>query len=352
MDVITDNSKRGWIKVANSHEVPAYVNEYVALTKEAADTLEDQLFADPAKREYPIDSKPATWLAAAYFKEASDKGEYARKSVTENYIKERIKEAAEIYGISEDVDAVFKGTAVKVASAADNDENYCWIDGTGRRMYPVFDKEGAAKAISYFEENRFQYPLDMRIGIARNIIKKACDHNVEPSEVVMKEAGFGVPNRVKLMEEILERAKISNDPEVAIKFAKINESIANATTEELLENMDKLASVIDALDSANGLKAHYNVKIMSPQETIYSMTVKEASAAVEDSLVLSEHTFKITKLAELDPEVFNVLGDNFSDELSTDGKLDATKMAAILPTLPRPDKRLLEDEIKASFGRY
>jgi len=346
MDIITDNSKRGWVKVANSHRVPDYVNKYVALTKEAAAELPSELYADEAKREYPIDSAPAVWLAAAYFKEAS--ASYRNQEIKE-HIKERIKEAATIFGISSDVEEVFSNSSVKVATAADKDENYCWVDQAGRRMYPVFDKEGAEKAIQCFEERRFNYPLDMRVKLARNIISKACDYDVEPSYVLMKEAGFGVPNRANLMSELLERARITKDPEIAYKYAQINETIATASTEDLLANLEKLAEVIDMLDEANGLKSQYNVKLLSPNESIYTMTLKEASAVVDDAIVLDKYTMKISSMAKLDPDTFNVLGDDFANELSTDGKLDVQKMATILPTLPAPDKKLLEEEIKARF---
>jgi hypothetical protein len=346
MDVIHDNSKRGWIKVAHSHEVPAYVGEHIPLTKEASAKLSDDLFADDAKRLFPINSKADVWLSAAYFKEAA--ADYSE--AIGNYVKDRIKEAAAVFGISEDVDQAFEAAQVKVASAKDDPDNYCWVDEKGKYSYPVFDKEGAAKAVSYFEDHRLGYPLDTRIKLARNILKKACDYGLEPTETLMKEAGFAVPNRAKLMGEILERARMTDDPEAAIKFAQINEVIANSTNEEFMENLDKIAEVIDALDGVNGMRHQYNVKILSPQESIYSMSVKEANDILDDSLVLNRHTFKLSKMAELNPETFNVLGDNFSDELSTDGKLDVKKMATILPTLPTPDKRLLEEEIEASFG--
>lgn len=346
MDVIHDNSKRGWIKVAHSHEVPAYVGKHIPLTKEAAAGLSDDLFADDAKRVFPINSKADIWLSAAYFKEAA--ADY--KCAMAEYIKDRIKSAAAVFGIAEDVEEVFNSAQVKVASAKDDPDNYCWVDEKGKYSYPVFDKVGAEKAISYFEEHRLGYPLDTRIKLARNILKKACDYDVEPTETLMKEAGFAVPNRAKLMEEILERAKMTDDPEAAMKFAAINEAIANSSNEEFMENLDKIAEVIDALDGVNGMRHQYNVKILSPQESIYSMSVKEASDILDDSIALNKYTFKLSKMAELNPDTFNVLGDNFSDELSTDGKLDVQKMATILPTLPTPDKRLLEEEIEASFG--
>lgn len=266
------------------------------------------------------------------------------------YVKDRIEKAASVYGISTDVEEAFNAAQVKTASATTDPSNYCLVDEAGTRSYPVFDKEGAAKAMGYFEEHRLSYPLDTRIKLARNILKKACDYSLDPSEILMKEAGFAVPNRAQLMEEILERAKTSNDPEISVKFAEINEVIAKSSNEEFMGSLDKIAEVIDALDGVNGMRSQYNVKLLSPQEIIYSMSVKEASAVIDSSLVLNKHTFKLDKMAELNPDTFNVLGDNFSDELSTDGKLDIKKMAAILPTLPTPDKRLLEEEIEASFG--
>jgi hypothetical protein len=72
---------------------------------------------------------------------------------------------------------------------------------------------------------------------------------------------------------------------------------------------------------------------------------------VDDSVELHQYVFSIQKLATLHPSVFSILGDDFAKELTFDsGELDPTKLAAILPTLPRPDKIVLEEHIASVCG--
>jgi len=126
--------------------------------------------------------------------------------------------------------------------------------------------------------------------------------------------------------------------------------LAHCSAEELAQNIEKVADNIDQLDRLNGLEKHYNTKILFPSEVVYAMSMKQASSYVDDALTLHKRTFSIEKLAGLSPDIFGVLGDDLVTDLSTDGALCAEKMAMILPTLPRPDKKLLEDHLVGSFS--
>jgi len=114
----------------------------------------------------------------------------------------------------------------------------------------------------------------------------------------------------------------------------------------LIKNADALVAVIDDLDKLNGMTKHYGRDILSPNEVVYAMPMKDAEALMDDTVTLDRIAFSSVKLAELDPSVFgDVLGEDFIAQVSKDGKLDAAKMAAILPTLPRPDRAVLEASI-------
>jgi hypothetical protein len=80
------------------------------------------------------------------------------------------------------------------------------------------------------------------------------------------------------------------------------------------------------------------------------MTLKQAHAFVDDSVTLNKYTFSATKLAELDPNSLDIFGDTgegsfISTVTGTDGKLSPEKLATVIPTLPRPDKILLEEHL-------
>jgi hypothetical protein len=349
MDFVSDQSHRTWIKIADKYDVPDYVLESGALTKEATGGFENSLFADTWSRLFPVESDSSTWLSAAYFKENSGHLKQAER----DYIELTIREAAAIHDIEDDVVKVLDHKEAEVAPPEDDDSNYCWLvkDASGavaERNYPVFDAAGVEKANEYFERYRGRYPLGVRRTIALNLVKKAHQYGVDVSDTVMREAGFGVPHRAALMNEILERAKLvkeSRDHDAALIFANLNEMIASATPEELTGSLDKIAENIDAVDRLTGINRFYGDKIMPPADIVFGIPIKQASAVLDDAVTLNRMTFSITKLAELGPDFLDVLGDDFISAISTEEKLDVEKLAAILPTLPRSDKIILEGHI-------
>ena len=120
-----------------------------------------------------------------------------------------------------------------------------------------------------------------------------------------------------------------------------------ATSEDLMKSAEDVVSLIDDLDKLNGLTKYYGTQLLSPHEVVYAMPSKQAEAMADDALMLDKLTFSLTKLASLGNELFeNVHGEDFVNEIIDEaGNLDVSKMAAVLPTLPRPDKVVLEEHI-------
>ena len=159
------------------------------------------------------------------------------------------------------------------------------------------------------------------------------------------------------MEEVLERAHLTKDAESAILLANVNEMLAGLSDSELASNLDKIAEVIDTFDSAAGLTHLYGTRILMPADFLYDISLKAASAAVEDAVELNRHVFSLQKLAELPFTVYgNVLGQDFVNAItkkSADGKdikIDTEKLADELHSLPRPDKAALEEHLSELYG--
>lgn len=352
MDVLKDNSRRTLIAIAEEHQIPDYVQETEVLDKEAAAELEDDVFADVARRQFPVDSAGNTWLSAAYFKRNGS----SYKTAEAQYIEDRIRLAADVHGIREDVDALF---AVKKQAAADwteDDDNYALVlhDQAGNvidRRYPIMDEDGVKLAEDYFGRYRGNYPLGVRRRIATGIVKKAAEFGVEVDAFVHREAGDGIPVKSVLMNEILERAHMTKDAECAALLANVNELVAASELADLdSETLDKIAETIDSVDRLNGFGRLYGVKLLPPADVVWALSTKEAESLVDDAVELNKHVFSIQKLASLEPDVFSVLGDDFVKELCDGDALSSEKMAAILPTLPKPDKVVLEEHIISLCG--
>lgn len=352
MDVLRDNSRRTLIAITEEHQVPDYVLGQDVYEKEAADKLEDDVFADVARRQFPVDSAGNTWLSAAYFRRNGS----SYKTAEAQYIEDRIKLAADVHGIREDVDALFAVQKQAAADWTEDDDNYALVlhDGDGNvidRRYPIVDEDGVKLATDYFGRYRGNYPLGIRRKIAVGIVKKAAEFGVEVESFVQREAGDGIPVKDILMGEILERAHMTKDAECAALLANVNELVAASNLAELDNaSLEKIAETIDSVDRLNGFGRLYGVRLLPPADVVWALSTKEAEALVDDSVELNKHVFSIQKLAALEPDVFSILGDDFVKELCDGEALSGEKMAAILPTLPRPDKVVLEEHIISRCG--
>lgn len=356
MDALHDASHRTWYQIGTQFEklVPDYVGNATLPTKEAEENMGDRDFADEGRRLFPIDSPAATWLSAAYF--AKNASECYRNKVVRDAVAMRIKHAAATYGIAADVDVITSAMSAPVVekSAAEDDSNYGWVQTVGNhkeRRFAMFDATGVKKAAAYFIENRNKYPFAVRKTIATNILHKAAEHKVVVGSLIRKEAGVGFPRKDTLMAELLERAYLYKDAEVAQAMANLNEAVIADEGELTGEALDKLAELVNEFDRLEGMETSYGKKLLSPSEFIYDIDPKVAEDLLSDSVELDKHVFSLSKLAELPEGVFaSVLGDDFVTRVKTaSGSIDKSKLSDELYSLPKPDKAALEEHLELSF---
>jgi len=363
MDALHDNSHRTWVQLGNAHEdiIPSYVMEYTAPDKEAASKIVDELFADPARRLFPIDTPASTWLSAAYYHKHAN--ELPFNPAEGAYVKEVIEKAADFHGVTEDVAQIAAAIldAGTEKQASDTDADYGWVmrsTETGEvvgRKYPMFDSRGVEKASEYFDEYRQRYPAGIRRVIARKIMSKAAEYEMDMDKLassISREAGFGIPRKDILMSELLERAHLTKDAEDAILLANINEMLAGLGDDEISQNLDKIAEVIDAFDRGAGLVKHYGDRILMPADILFDVTLKTAEAALDDAVELDKYVFSLDKLAELSPTVYaDVLGPEFGEAITKSGDdIDKEKLSDELFSLPRPDKAALEEHLAILYS--
>ena len=371
MDVLHDNSYRKLHQIALVvGPLPSYVGNYTILDEKQASELSDRFFADESGRQFPIDSPENTWLSATYL--ALQKAELPMKQASVDFVEAKIKEAAQIYGIAEDVKKAIDSVTMSLTmfdKAAATDEEYGWIvkDASGAivaKRYLMRDVDGVRKAAAYFEENRHHYPLDVRRMIASNIVKRAETFAVDQLPgCVAREAGLGIPRTSVLMRELLERAELAKDAENSVLLANVNNLISTLDQGTLVDHLDKVAEVIDTFDRVEDLTKYYGTRIMPPADFLYGVNLKEASAFVDNSIRLHRWTFDITKLAQIDPELFaGVLGPQFMFKVAKEipgkfgdengyhfeaAKLDPKMLQQELVKLSQADKASLEEALVA-----
>ena len=349
------------IKVANQSLVPSYVADAdLGAIKEAAEvSLYDSEFAEPVSRQYPINSKAAVWLSAAYFaKTAADTG---KLTPTGEYILGNIKAAAEVYGIADDVKAIVSAYMDKTAEAAP--DVWGWDVG-GERKYPLHTPELTKVAMTYFEQNRDKYPFDMRRAIASSIYKQALAFTLEPTEDIRKEAGAGFPDRseaLRLMED--RRARLEGfDKQAAAHIGFAIKCVQVATSDDLAGALDKCASTIEFTDKLAGFRysgrGDMTKLVERPCDAFYQISYKQAEANDCRYVRLNKEVIDCVKLAEAAPlsELDAVFCENhFRDQyvaLVNSGKLaksaSVQKVAyTIISSMSQSDKNTLEAHLRS-----
>ena len=348
MDILSDNLHAMLYHVCKKGNAPEFVKNAEAMTKEAADKLPDSLFADRTNRRYPIDNKANTWLSAAYFVKSASEDGYGTETL-KNYVGDVIKLAASRYGIRKEVDALFDKLSVAPTEkrAEDDDSNYGWPE---EKKYPMFDERGVKLAQDYFGENAYKYPPSMRKTIARNILRKCSEYGFSPSDTVRTEAGEGFQMQEFTAAQLLDRVKAAGNSghlKEAQVLAKGMKALFDQGPANYAKSMEKFAEIVESFDELLGFDRQYGKRFLSPAALFHGRSIKEAQAIKEDTVVLKDHAFSITKLAELPIEVFtDALGDDFGDRIKTAERIDRDKLADELHSMPLPDKNALYRSIR------
>lgn len=357
MDILQD---RGFIsllgiKTAHPELVPEFVDSAdLSAIKVAAPTLSSSEFANDIAREYPIGDKPQVWLAAAYFSKSA--ADLQLGPEMREYVSERIKFAADIYGIRDEVDKIM--TVLSSEKSAEVEQHWGWSDNICTK-YPLHTADLVKLAMPYFEKNRDMYPFNMRREIAGNIYKRASSLNIDVSEAIRKEAGIGYPDRfaaIDAMNDRVARIKTAN-PELASKLEAYSGEIKIAGTEDLMQAVDAAVEAVEAVDKAAGFrytgKGSATMLVERPVDLFYSISPKMAQDDSQRYIKLNRYIFDCEKLAMmLDPEVYDgPLGEQFlrSNIVKVAGFEDMTDSQMLyhaLDNLSGQDKAALENHLK------
>ena len=359
-DSLNDNSHATLYKIAEEidNKIPEYVLDGVPLTKEASGDISGLLFADEANRRYPITDKANTWLSSAYFAKtagtAYEPDEYRRVAL-------RLMKAAQTYGISRDCEDVMLKLTTKAAEAAksESERNFKYAEScygepeTG--SFPMFTKEQVKMACSYFDENAYSYDWRRREKIAKNILRKAAEYGVKPSETVRKEAGAGFPRTDFLAENLLTReselmrrglGKMASDMRKTIKV------VLEASPDELLDQLDQLREMVSGMDELSGIDSEYGRRFLPPADFIHDVSDDDAKEFKDDTVSLGGELLSAKALSGLPRKIFeSVMPMADVDGMCEDGRLCPKRVSITIVKMKPHVKSALLDTIKDYTGK-
>jgi len=363
-DFNDDISQQTLYAIEHLHGLPAFVKAASIEGKDEVDKIPSSSFADPRHRKFPCHTKAATWLSNAYFQNSKDA--YSKDEGA--LVQERIVKAAEYWSIRSLVKN-FNRSHDKMASFDTSnlqDSDYALVadfNGNVVRRFPIPNAPSVKAAGEYLYAHRFEYPYPWRKAAARRILAKAVEFDeafergektaaqilrFEPKtmEYLQRAAGIGMTHPQWAAEKIAQRVYMLPDrlrsyqrklAELAVELRKM----PGCTHQQ----MSKLAAVLDVIDRETGLCSNYHEGVEMPEEICFKVLQKEAEDILDSYITLQTGTiYPVGMLASLSLEkVAGVLGDEFAAQIKmSDGSMDIAKFAEILPTLPRPDAKLIE----------
>jgi hypothetical protein len=339
-DQQTDYSGRQLYSMLSGVDVPEYVK-----TAELEDSFEIRqlpktAFADQDRMIYPINSPARVYVSNAHF--VNKKADIS-KLYGEDYssqLESKIAEAAEIFGITEDILNYNKELNEKLAS--DYEEKYM-VDfkfpfvAESIKMFPVKTASDLSESVEAFAKVIHHFPFDIRVKSAETFVKTAGELGVDDMpELIMKYAGMYYPDLENLDHELWRRStKLASADHKEI-YEKIRNDLGNMTS---VSEVMKIAETCFNIENMEGLydKTKVAQLLGDPVDCFFTEPVTKVASALNYVEVHGDK-YRMDDLTKISKEKY--------EEAFGDCGIDPTapeKIADILPTMPRSDVKLFEE---------
>ncbi len=275
-------------------------------------------------------------------------------------IRDRLIKSAGHWGIQGVVETLLLKVAADAADGqarlADSDFALVWeAENRKERHYPLRNGSEVKMASDWFGRFHQEFTFADKHTIASKILVKAAAFGamVNNQELLDRCAGFGYCPAVSAAEAWEKRANLVRQrlPEFAEEAVKLAKSIRGGTFEARDQGRRiKMASLMDQFDRQTTLdKLYGDGGLERPEEVLFMITEKVAAdflgnhvqtttGAVYEKMALDSLTID---------HVRQWLGNELADAVGG-VMLDTTKLAEIVPTLPRPEAAMFEQMATAA----
>jgi hypothetical protein len=311
--------------VAGRPKLAAAVEDVDIQPDEAA-LLPTSAFAWPEKRAFPLHTREHAMLSRVYRENSTN---------VPPHVDAAIKEACDLYGITDDLFA-----RVKQAAPVEDPENYLI---PARRLSPVRNAEEVKVAEEKVIAGYTKLAVETRALVCTRLVEKAAHFGVTLKPQTHKLAGFTVTS-TKTLKDWLGARVAAAPAQYKQAFQKLADAVEALPPEIRDRNTQiKLAEVIDTLDKKAGLVRFYDRKLLDPLLSVFN-TPKVAGHGVN----LGSKFVPMARLAAYPASFFgDVLGEDLVREASDGrGGMDPHKLAAILETLPLDMKNVLAQQMR------
>jgi len=335
IDQGTDFSHKELYSYFRGIELPTFVKEAELDEYGAFDNLPKTAFADPHHRLFPINTSARVYTSNAYYvnKVAELQKLWGDKHVAT--IGNKIKQAAEIFGITKDLEAFnkfasdtskeeYKEHSITVKQAEEEIE-----------VYTIKTAQEATNAAKHFAKHVNSYPFSWRRKIASDLVNIANIYELdEVPDLVCKYAGMFYPAPELIADELERRAtKLASADNILI-YMELGQAAKGCND---TEDFFKIAETCYNVEFAEGLYNKPKVARLlgDPVDKIFSIDFNKI-ASVLDVVKIGDEIFSKNDLEAIPSSVYN---QAFGIELDPKN----AEAYDILPTMPRSDLALFKE---------
>ena len=338
-DQQTDYSGKEIFGMLSGVNIPEYVKTAEVEDLHDLRNLPKTAFADPNRGIYPINTPARVYISNAHFinKRAAIAKLYGNEYTSQ--LENNIKQAADIFGILEDLEEHNSSFNEKQASDYGQRCMLSWTPDSGNcfELYPVKTAADLSEAAEHFTKNISNFPFDVRVSTSCNFLKADEELGVdELPDLLAKYAGLFYPDLSNLQAELWRRStKLANEKHKEI-YAKIAEDLHNMTS---VDEVMKIAETCYNIESMEGLYDKVKVAqiLGDPVDCIFTEQIVKVASDLNYVEVHGDK-YKLDDLVKISKERYEeAFGDSGIDPA------DPEKIAEILPTMPRSDVKLLEE---------
>jgi hypothetical protein len=364
LDQTGDINGQQLYRLSRLYTLPDFVKKASSDAIYGDDGLENHQFADSTCRQFPCHTAASTYISTLFFldKQAAMAPERAE------FVASRLDDFAFAHGI---IDRV-KQLKEKLATDAPRDnvdelpdrlfalilESHESRSGATERHYPMRNALELKKCAEYLKEYRDEFPYKYRQKMASSILDLALEYGAglgDLDDFLEKTAGRGAAASFEVGTLLFDRARLlkrAGKIDFAIKMAELAKTVVGRPAS--IQDQDqrvKLACLVDDMDRETGLYRLVS-DLPRPEDVFFDLTEKVASEMrAKHFATTSGNIYQLADVEGLKlAEVRDLMGTDFAEAISTGGLfVSPTKVAEIVPTLPRGDAELF-DRLLSSCG--
>lgn len=329
IDQQTDYSHVELHRITKGIDLPSFVKEASADMEDLA-TLDKKAFAAQLHRAFPINSADRVYLSHAFF---TDKKAELARLWTKEYVHEvenNIKQAADIFGVTEDINEYNRQKQVKEAELKPTIVLDAMVGGETIHFYSVKTAGEFKAAANHFADNLKNYPFSVRREMSNRFVQKSASFGVDVlPDLICKYAGMFYPDFSQIPNHIWYRStKIANEQ---LREEYQTTFIKQAGEIRTKEGAFQLAEAMYDVEQSLGVYQNKAAAVLPDiVDKIFDLDVQK-TAELLDFVQLADGINNVKELRKISADVYK---EAFGIDIDPS---DSQQLRDILPTMPLSD---------------